>query len=575
MIKKLAIPLLIVIGMALNATGSSAAPGYTPLGSTFTYQGRLDRDGRPYTGSCDFQFSLWDEESAGESIGSVIPVDDLQVSDGLFITKLDFGAVAFEGDARWLEVTVQCPGDTEPTTFPHQELTAVPYAVYASSVPWSGVMDMPEGFWDGVDNDTLYSAGEGLNLSSNTFSIDPAETQKRITGWCGVGSSFRFINEDGSVDCQPDAPLNRLNAPLSNSISTTVSEGIAGITTSITINPYGLGLISYYDYSTMDLKLATCGDPECSTATGTTLDSSGDVGKYSSIAIGSDWFPIISYFDDTADSLKAAHCNDLDCSNVTISTIDTIGGWGMTSMTIGADGLGLISYYDNSGGGLMVAHCDDADCGSSTITSLDPTNVMGWANSITIGADGLGLISYYDTSGTDLKVAHCNNTNCTSATKTIIDNESGYIGDSTSITTGVDGLGLISYYENNSLGIKVAHCSNAECTSSTRTTIDTFSGTEYSVTSITIGADGLGVVSYYDVHNGNLKIAHCNDVACSTRYVLTVESVGTVGNFSSITIGTDGLPLISYYYEISPYSNGDLKVLHCGSTFCTPYFRRR
>ena len=52
----------------------------------------------------------------------------------------------------------------------------------------------------------------------------------------------------------------------------------------------------------------------------------------------------------------------------------------------------------------------------STIIALDTTGNVGESTSITIGADGLGLISYYDGSNGDLKVAHCANTACTSTT---------------------------------------------------------------------------------------------------------------------------------------------------------------
>jgi hypothetical protein len=38
-----------------------------------------------------------------------------------------------------------------------------------------------------------------------------------------------------------------------------------------------------------------------------------------------------------------------------------------------------------------------------------------------------------------------------------------------------------------------------------------------------------------------------------------------------VTIGTDGFPLISY----RDVTNGDLKVAHCSNALCTPYFRRR
>ena len=40
---------------------------------------------------------------------------------------------------------------------------------------------------------------------------------------------------------------------------------------------------------------------------------------------------------------------------------------------------------------------------------------------------------------------------------------------------------------------------------------------------------------------------------------------------ASFTIGADGLGLISYH----AFTNSALKVAHCENTFCSPYFRRR
>jgi len=71
---------------------------------------------------------------------------------------------------------------------------------------------------------------------------------------------------------------------------------------------------------------------------------------------------------------------------------------------------------------------------------------VGLDASATIGADGLGLISYLDSTNKDLKVAHCSDTNCTSATITTLDSIGSSISP-TSITIGADGLGLISYYD--------------------------------------------------------------------------------------------------------------------------------
>ena len=54
------------------------------------------------------------------------------ITDGLFSTLLDFGADAFPGDARYLEIQVRQSGEGSFTTLsPRQELTAVPYAMSA------------------------------------------------------------------------------------------------------------------------------------------------------------------------------------------------------------------------------------------------------------------------------------------------------------------------------------------------------------------------------------------------------------------------------------------------------------
>lgn len=44
---------------------------------------------------------------------------------------------------------------------------------------------------------------------------------------------------------------------------------------------------------------------------------------------------------------------------------------------------------------------------------------------------------------------------------------------------------------------------------------------------------------------------------------------GQVGQYNSVTIGWDGFGLISYY----DVTNGDLKVTHCSNSFCVPYHR--
>ena len=83
--------------------------------------------------------------------------------------------------------------------------------------------------------------------------------------------------------------------------------------------------------------------------------------------------------------------------------------------------------------------------------------------------------------------------------------------------------------------------------------------------------DGLGLISYYDGTNDDLKVAHCSDTNCTSATITTLDSTGNVGKYTSVTIGADGLGLISYRDR----TNTDLKVAHCSNAFCAPYFRRR
>src|SRR5688572_31033722 len=96
-----------------------------------------------------------------------------------------------------------------------------------------------------------------------------------------------------------------------------------------------------------------------------------------------------------------------------------------------------------------------------------------------------------------------------------------------------------------------------------RTTLDG-SGNVGQYSSVTIGTDGLALISYYDATNGDLKVAHCSDVACTSATLTTVDSARSVGTYSEVAIATDGVALISYYDA----TNGDLKVANSSDAIC-------
>jgi len=287
----------------------------------------------------------------------------------------------------------------------------------------------------------------------------------------------------------------------------------------------------------------------------------------SSITLGADGLGLIGYSND--DGLKIAHCSNVTCSDATHATSDSGNTGHYIAATTGSDGLGLFTYKRASGG-LTVAHCSNATCTESTNSTLSSN--AGSNSSVSIGVDGLGLISYLggpigSSSNHDLLVAHCSNISCTESTTTILDLE-GVIKGQTSMAVGADGLGLIGYHSKEE-GLKVAHCSNVQCTAATITTLDT--GLEWlgTYSSLTIGSDGLGLISYRDGFNQHLKVAHCSNTSCTEATINSPDQSGSVAGHISATIGDDGMPLISYY-DNGDYSDGqgDLKILHCANYSC-------
>jgi len=99
--------------------------------SPFKYQGRLTDGGGPATGAYDLQFRLYDALSAGTQIGATVTLEDVAVSTGTFTVTLDFGAAAFPGANRWLEIDVRPGASTGAytTLTPRQQITSTPYAV--------------------------------------------------------------------------------------------------------------------------------------------------------------------------------------------------------------------------------------------------------------------------------------------------------------------------------------------------------------------------------------------------------------------------------------------------------------
>lgn len=127
-----------LLALAVAAMCLASAALAAPLGTGFTYQGKLQKDGAPYTGTADLLFRLHDDIAAGDQIGADVSLAGVTVTEGLFTVDLDFGNV-FDGTALWLAVHVLTEADPDYTALePRQLLAAAPYALRALSAPGGG-----------------------------------------------------------------------------------------------------------------------------------------------------------------------------------------------------------------------------------------------------------------------------------------------------------------------------------------------------------------------------------------------------------------------------------------------------
>jgi hypothetical protein len=181
--------------------------------------------------TCDLQFSLWDALSDGGQVGSTLTRTSVEIREGLFtVADLDFGAGAFNGDARWLEVAVQCSGDTSFTVLsPRQALTATPYASYAAQV---GAHSHLGETWTGSDNPlTLGGSFGGAPLVLNNSSgdgmvVDSAGSYGMHVGWAGLdGMVVGSAGDDGVIVYSTGSPSATVPSDQKNGVEVAGAEG--------------------------------------------------------------------------------------------------------------------------------------------------------------------------------------------------------------------------------------------------------------------------------------------------------------------------------------------------------------
>ncbi|MDE2490834.1 MAG: hypothetical protein KGM24_08295 [Elusimicrobia bacterium] len=169
----------LLLGVALPAAAnvtftpqSTAPPGSVPQG--IDYQGRLDDNGVPVTGTQKMVFRVYDASTGGTLIWTS-PAQFVDVSIGLFNAVVPVPITALVGGgARYMEVEINGT-----TMSPRELLNSVPYALIAKSI---------EG--------TIEVSTAGLSILPNGSATTPSLTISSTTGGVGIGAA---VPAPGSV----------------------------------------------------------------------------------------------------------------------------------------------------------------------------------------------------------------------------------------------------------------------------------------------------------------------------------------------------------------------------------------
>ena len=430
-------------------------------------------------------------------------------------------------------------------------------------------INVSDGSW-GVFNTSTVSIQKRWGLTtvvSNSYAY--------VVGGCTAGAAPGSCSARTNTIQVFQIYNNDSGAPASYSTSTTRTQtsiadaNVAGNQSSLAIGSDGLPVISYFDDTNDDLAVMKCGNAACTSGNTVTKisDPGGDSwGAETNIAIGNDGYPVIAHWNSTDTDLAITKCSNASCSSNTTTKFAEADATGRApAVVIGTGGLPVVVYRNTTDTDLMISECTTESC-TALNTIQDSSGNYGSYADIVLGSDGFPIISHRDSGNSDLAITKCSTANCSSRSTATVAFTSG--GFDTSIAIGTDNFPIVTSMDNSSSEVlNIVKCGNTACSSgNTTTTIDPADNVGR-WSSVVIGSDGLPVISYINFTGNNLVVTKCGVASCASgNTTTTFTGAGfNVGiEYTSIAVPADGLPVVSHF----DVTSNNVAVLKCAESTC-------
>lgn len=229
---------------------AAAFRGGTPVDYTFTYQGQLRNAGALVNGPVDLRITLWDSDVAGGQVGAINNYQAVPITDGRFALGLNFGATAFDGSNRWVQLEFRSPAGSGQylTLNPRDKIMATPYAMFA--------LNGGNGIWNyNAESQSVSVLGQKVGIGTSTPTAllevvgtggdDSVKLPAGSVGIAELASGILSTAFDMSVNVGGDT--TRMFSVEQPCFALITLSGIARGELNTTVDGLPIGQMSFYD----------------------------------------------------------------------------------------------------------------------------------------------------------------------------------------------------------------------------------------------------------------------------------------------------------------------------------------